>query len=156
MTNEPHGRARDWIARRQIEGLSAEQQHWLDAHLLECESCAAEAGKLIEALSTLRSLHLDLPRNLASRTQMRVRLRAEELREYAPANRLIWVVAAASWIFGLATAPFVWRGFDWLGQQTGAPRLLLQFGFVLWWGVPALLAVGVVLWEREWRAREAE
>jgi hypothetical protein len=111
---------------------------------------------LTEALSALRTIDITVPRNLAGRTQLRVRLRAEELREHGPASRLIWAVAAMSWILGLASAPLVWRGFEWIGAHTGAPKLVLQFGFVLWWGLPALLAAGIVLWQREWRARGVE
>jgi hypothetical protein len=156
MNKDPHAEAREWTHRKRAEGLSREQERLLAAHLAECEACAQEEAGLGAALSALRSMHIGLPPNLASRAQMRVRLRAEELREHGPASRLIWAVAAVSWVFGLATAPFVWRTFQWLGQETGAPRLLLQFGFVLWWGMPALLAAGVILWEREWRTRGTE
>jgi len=143
------------MAWRLIEPLSREDQQWLTAHLAGCEACAAADARTGEALLALRALQINVPRNLASRTQLRVRLRAEELREQGPANRLIWAVAAMSWILGLATAPLVWRGFAWLGSETGAPKLVLQLGFVLWWGLPALLAAGIVLWKRESRAQGA-
>jgi len=156
MTNDLHPQGKNFLARRHIEGLSAEEERWLNAHLAECDSCVAENQRMIEALSALRGMNIDVPRSLASRTQLRVRMRGEELREHRPANRLIWAVAVVSWIFGLATAPLVWRGFAWLGQHTGAPKLALQLGFVLWWGMPALLAAGIVLWQREWRTRGTE
>jgi len=156
MSGDPHVRAKEWTSRKLVEGLSRDEERLLSAHLAECAPCTREEAALGEALSALRSLPIELPRNLAGRAQMRVRMRTEELREQGPASRLIWAVAAVSWIFGLATAPFVWRAFAWLGEQTGAPKLLLQFGFLLWWAMPALLAAGVVLWEREWRTRGAE
>lgn len=156
MTRDSHQRASQLLAQRRVESLSREDAQWLTAHLAECESCVVAESQISEALSALRTMQIDVPRNLASRTQLRVRLRADELREVAPANRLIWAVAAMSWILGLATAPFVWRGFEWIGAHTGAPKLILQFGFVLWWGLPALLAAGVVLWKREWRTQRAE
>jgi hypothetical protein len=156
MRESIHRRADELMAWRRIEPLSREDEHWLAAHLAECEPCAAADARTSEALSAVRALQINLPRNLAARTQLRVRLRAEELREHGPASRLIWTVAAMSWILGLATAPLVWRGFAWLGSYTGAPKLVLQFGFVLWWGLPALLAAGIVLWKREWRAQGTE
>jgi len=156
MNHDKHERASQLLAQRRIEPLSREDEQWLTAHLAECESCAAVDAQTSEALSALRTMQISVPRNLASRTQLRVRLRAEELREHAPASRLIWAVAAMSWILGLATAPLVWRGFEWIGVYTGAPKLILQFGFVLWWGLPALLAAGIVLWKREWRGQGAE
>jgi len=155
MNQSPHERASQLLAQRRIDRLSHEDEQWLAAHLAECDSCLAADARVNDALSALRTMQIDIPRNLAGRTQLRVRLRAEELREYAPANRLIWAVAAMSWILGLASAPLVWRGFEWIGTQTGAPKLVLQFGFVLWWGLPALLAAGIVLWKRDWRARGA-
>src|SRR5260370_41039911 len=79
-------------------------------------------------------MHLDLPTTLAGRAQFRVRMRAEELREKEPAKKFVWAIAAMSWALGVSTAPWVWRGIEWLGQETGAPKLLLQAGFVLWRG----------------------
>jgi len=156
MNHDVHERASQLLAQRRVGPLSREDEQWLSAHLAECESCAASDVRMSEALSALRAMPIDVPRNLASRTQLRVRLRAEELRELGPASRLIWAVAAMSWLVGLATAPFVWRGFAWIGAYTGAPKLILQFGFVLWWGLPALLAAGIVLWQRERRTQGVE
>jgi hypothetical protein len=156
VNHDVHERASQLLTQRRIEPLSRENGQWLAAHLAECESCAAADARTSTALSALRTMQINVPRNLASRTQLRVRLRAEELREHGPANRLTWAVAAMSWILGLATAPLVWRGFEWIGAHTGTPKLVLQFGFVLWWGLPALLAAGIVLWKREWRAPGVE
>jgi predicted anti-sigma-YlaC factor YlaD len=128
-----------------IEHLSPDDQRWLEAHLGECESCANEQRQLRESLSALRTMHLDLPANLASRTQFRVRMRAEELHEKEPARKFVWAIAAVSWALGVSTAPWVWRGIEWLGQETGAPKLLLQAGFVLWWSVPPMIAAWAAL-----------
>ncbi len=148
MTNELHIRAQKLIAQQIIESVSPDDARWLNTHLAECESCAAEQRQLRDSLSALRTMHLDLPSNLASRTQFRVRMRAEELREKEPAKKLIWAIAAVSWVLGLATAPLVWRGVEWLGQTTGAPKLILQAGFVLWWSVPPMIAAWAALREK--------
>ena len=145
MTNEPHTRAKQIIAQQHIETVSYDDANWLNTHLAECESCAAEQRQLRESLSALRTMHLDLPPNLASRAQFRVRMRAEELREKEPAKKFVWAIAAVSWALGVSTAPWVWRGIEWLGQETGAPKLLLQAGFVLWWSVPPMIAAWAVL-----------
>jgi len=145
MTNDLHVRARNLIAQGGIEHVSSDDQRWLEAHLAECESCANEQRQLRESLSALRTMHLDLPANLATRTQFRVRMRAEELREKEPAKKFVWAIAAVSWALGVSTAPWVWRGIEWLGQETGAPKLLLQAGFVLWWSVPPMIAAWAAL-----------
>ena len=145
MTNDLHVRARNLMAQGCIEHVSSDDQRWLEAHLAECESCANEQRQLRESLSALRTMHLDLPANLATRTQFRVRMRAEELREKEPAKKFVWAIAAVSWALGVSTAPWVWRGIEWLGQETGAPKLLLQAGFVLWWSVPPMIAAWAAL-----------
>jgi predicted anti-sigma-YlaC factor YlaD len=145
MTNDLHVRAKNLMAQGCIEHVSPDDQRWLEAHLGECESCANEQRQLRESLSALRTMHLDLPANLASRTQFRVRMRAEELHEKEPARKFVWAIAAVSWALGVSTAPWVWRGIEWLGQETGAPKLLLQAGFVLWWSVPPMIAAWAAL-----------
>jgi predicted anti-sigma-YlaC factor YlaD len=145
MNEQTHQRARKLVAQQNIESLSSSDQHWLEAHFAECESCAAEQLQLRESLSALRAMHLDLPPNLASRTQFRVRMRAEELREKEPAKKFVWAIAAVSWALGVSTAPWVWHGLEWLGRETGAPKLLLQAGFVLWWSVPPMIAAWAAL-----------
>jgi len=82
-----------------------------------------------------------------------VRLRAEELREHEPRRRMLWFACAASWIFGVASAPYVWRLFAWLGEVTGMPKLVWEIGFALWWTIPALFAAVVLLLEN---ARQTE
>ncbi len=91
MDEHTHQRAKKLIAQQHAEILSAEESNLLNAHLSECEFCAAEHRQLRESLSALRTMHLDLPPNLASRTQFRVRMRAEELREKEPAKKFIWI-----------------------------------------------------------------
>jgi hypothetical protein len=156
MTNNLHARAKDLIAQQRVEHVSSDDERWLNAHLAECESCAEQQRQLNESLSALRTMQFDLPPNLASRTQLRVRMRAEELREHGPANRLIWAVAIMSWVFGLATAPFVWRGFAWLGGELHLPKLVWAAGVVLWWIVPGIVAAGMVVLQKRGLAREAE
>jgi len=145
MSSDSHVRANELLARRRVEPLGKQDEQWLALHLTECAACAAEDTRMADALSALRGMQISVPRSLAGRTQMRVRLRAEELREHGPASRLIWAVAGMSWIFGLATAPFVWRGFEWLGGELHLPKLVWATGVVLWWAVPALVATGIVL-----------
>ena len=148
MTNDLHIRAKQLIAEQHIEPISSDDAKFLNTHLVDCESCAAEQRQLRESLSALRTMHLDLPANLASRTQFRVRMRAEELREKEPAHKFIWAIAAVSWALGVSTAPWVWRGIEWLGHETGAPKLLLQAGFLLWWSVPPMIAAWAALFDK--------
>jgi anti-sigma factor RsiW len=156
MNTNTHERAHKLVAQRRIEGVSADEQSWLEAHLAECEACATLDVQTGAALSALRLTQIELPRNLASRTQMRVRLRADELNEREPGRRLLWALVGISWMLGVATAPLVWRGFEWVGGEFGLPKIVLLSGMALWWLVPGLLVTGAVVMQKQKAERGAE
>jgi hypothetical protein len=150
MNEEIHERAKRLMDGERVEGILSEANRaWLAEHLRECEQCQQAAGETERALASLRGTGVDLPRGLASRTQMRVRLRADELQERGRGNRAIWIVSGVSWVAGVASAPWVWRGFAWIGEHAGVPKTVWEMGFVLWWAVPALFAAGAVLADRK-------
>jgi hypothetical protein len=156
MSENVHTRAKQLIAQQRVESISADEHAWLSAHLAECEACAAAQSQTANALATFRSLNIELPKNLAARTQLRVRLRAEELPARNPGRLLLWAIAGVSWLLGLASAPLVWRGFEWLGGELGLPKIVWQLGVALWWLVPGIVATGAVLLQKWARAEITE
>jgi len=148
MNENLHQRAQRLLAESLVEGIAAPDQAWLGQHLRECAECSHEAATTQELLHALRGVPVAVPRDLVARTQLRVRLRAQEAGESSRSRMLLWVITGASWLLGVFSAPLVWRGFAWFGGQFGVPRLALEMGFVLWWTVPALLAVAAVLYQR--------
>ena len=156
MSENLHARAEKLIAQERIEGISQSERDWLGAHLRECATCAQVAQQTNDALRVLRAIPVPLPRGLAARTQFRVQLRAQELREREPKRRILWIMCAVSWALGIGTAPYVWQAVEWIGAHTGAPRLLLEFGFGLWWAVPALFAAAIVVLENLRQANERD
>jgi len=155
MSEELHQRARRLIEKERVEGISAADQDWAASHISECATCAAFARKTDAAVRGLRGMAIPFPKDLASRTQFRVQLRAQELREREPGRRWMWAACAMSWALGLASAPYVWEIFQWIGEKTGAPKLVLQLGFGLWWTIPALLVAAVVMMESTRRDQES-
>jgi hypothetical protein len=147
MTNELHARAEALIAKEFVEGISAAEQEWLRTHLHECARCSESASAAQKALRSLRTMSVPLPRELAARTQFRVRLRAQELQVREPRWRLIWAMCGASWVGGAATAPYVWRGLEWIGHRAGLPDLVWKMGFGVWWALPAIVAAAILLME---------
>jgi hypothetical protein len=148
MIENLHQRAQRLLAESLVEGIAASDRAWLGQHLRECADCAREAAVTQEALQALRGVPVAVPQDLVARTQLRVRLRAQEAGESSRSGLLLWVITGASWLLGVFSAPLVWRGFAWFGGQFGVPRLALEMGFVLWWTLPALLAVAAVLYQR--------
>jgi hypothetical protein len=148
MNAEWHARAEQLIAQERVEGISQAEHDWLSTHLQECVHCAERACQTERALRSLRTVAIPLPSGLASRTQFRVQLRLQELRQREPKRRALWAACAISWVFGIASAPYVWRLFQWFGERTGVPKLVWELGFGLWWTIPALFVLVVLLMEK--------
>jgi predicted anti-sigma-YlaC factor YlaD len=160
MSENLHARALELIAKARIEGLAESDRTWLAAHTQDCDSCAEHARQTDRALRMLRTVAVPVPPNLVSRTQFRVRLHAQQLQETEPRRRVLWLISAMSWALGIASAPYVWQVFAWIGHRTGTPKLVWEIGFGLWWTIPAVYAVMVLLLENarlsnasDWRKR---
>jgi hypothetical protein len=146
--HESHARAESLIAKERVEGISPAEQEWLAGHLRECGQCSASVEATQQALSSLLSLQVTAPRGLAARTQFRVRLRAQEMRSARqPRWRLVYLMCGASWVAGAATAPYVWRGLEWIGHRAGLPDLVWKMGFGVWWALPAIIAAAILFAE---------
>src|SRR6202158_5937293 len=154
MSQEMHGRAERLIAQERVEGISTADQLWLQRHLAECGICVARAGATERAVRSLRGRSVEFAPRLASRTQFRVRLRAQQLRG-EPRWRLVWAACGISWAFGAATAPYVWRGLEWIGHRMGLPNIVWELGFGFWWALPAAVGAGILLMENAGRSGES-
>jgi len=136
------------LLQKPIDGLSEEERRQLESHLDTCESCSRTAMETAEAIHSLRAVSVAVPAALAERTQLRVYLRRQELRNKQQTAWAIWLACGVSWMLGLASAPYIWRVFRWFGTSAGVPDAIWKAGFALWWAAPALLAVTVLLIER--------
>jgi anti-sigma factor RsiW len=148
MNEELHVRAKELIARQRVEGISEAERLQLEDHLRNCEQCAEVARATEEAIRSLRGLSVPIPRALASRTQFRVRLRAQEMQTRGPRWQWLWAACGVSWIFGAATATYVWRGLEWLGHRAGLPDVVWKMSFGVWWALPAIVVALVLLFEK--------
>ena len=78
MNENLHQRAQKLLAESLVEGIAATDQAWLAQHLRECPDCSHEATATQDLLQALRGVPVAVPRDLVARTQLRVRLRAQE------------------------------------------------------------------------------
>jgi len=156
MSANIHDHALQLIAQARVEGIPEADSTWLRGHLEGCDSCAEHARQTDHALRSLRTAAIPLPEGLASRTQFRVRLRAQQLREREPQRRALWFACVLSWAFGIVSAPYVWRLFAWFGERTGVPKLICELGFGLWWTIPALFGAAVLLIESLRKSEQAD
>jgi predicted anti-sigma-YlaC factor YlaD len=151
MNNDLHAAAERLILKDRVEGLSQQERRRLDSHLESCAACARFAGSTGDALRALRCATVPLPPGLADRARLRVYLHARNARERETRGWALWILCGLSWVLGIATAPYVWRAFEWFGRSTGTPAAIWQMGFGLWWALPALFAAAVLLIERAGR-----
>lgn len=151
-----HERAEQLIAQALIEGISDNDQRWLETHLRNCDHCAASAAASHRALHALKSVAIPVPPGLAQRTQFRVHLRVQEQQAMKAKPSFLWIACAISWIFGAVSASYVWQGLQWATQRMALPRFVPEVGFGLWWALPAIVAGAIVLAEnaRDRRQRD--
>jgi len=138
MTRNAHDEAQELIALG--EGLSDAQQTWLRAHLDNCEACGRYAEAANRVVRALRLLPLAADSRLVRATQMRVRIRARDLRQRRERLLLVASSCALVAISSALTTPLVWQGFEWLGRWSQLPNPVWQVGFVLFWVAPTIAA----------------
>jgi anti-sigma factor RsiW len=146
MNAEVHERACGLIDAWQVEGISASEHEWLEAHLAECSMCRARLRANERALQVLRSNSLSVDPALVSITQARVRLRSRELRENQARLRALWISCGLSWLLGAVTAPLLWQALAWLGRRFELSSAILITGFVICWLAPATMVGALVAW----------
>ena len=148
MTEDIHERALELIDKMQVEGLTAEERCWLEAHLESCAQCHKRALETERALHALRSAAPRFDVTLVVTTQMRARIRARELIENAARMRALWISCTLSWVLGVVSAPLLWWGFEWMGQRWAISRPVWMTGFALSWVAPAVIAAAVIAWRQ--------
>jgi anti-sigma factor RsiW len=148
MNAEIHERACRLIDASHVEGISASEREWLEAHLAECPVCQARALANERALQALRSNIVRVNPALVATTQARVRWRARELRENDARLRALWISCGLSWLLGAVTAPLFWEAIAWLGRRLDVSQAVWVAVFVMCWIGPATLVGAIVAWKR--------
>jgi predicted anti-sigma-YlaC factor YlaD len=147
MNADLHERARMLIALSGPEDVPSAEQSWLTGHLESCAACREFAENLRETIRGLRALPITAGASLVSRTQMRVRQRAQELQRR---QERMWVVSICCTAVTLGTAfstALLWGGLAWVGQQVRLSPAVWEIPFAVFCLMPGLL-VGTLLLAR--------
>jgi len=129
------------------DGVSAEEQAWLAAHLDSCASCRDFADNSAETIRTLRAVSVTAGSSLVAATQRRVRQRALEMQRQQERLWVIWVCCIAVTIGAAFTTALLWGGLTWLGQQARLRDPVWQIGLISLGLMPAIVT-GIVLLAR--------
>jgi hypothetical protein len=138
VTQELHERAQGLIAAARVEGISAADREWLDAHLQYCSSCSEYANATEHAIRSLHLISVRVDPALVARTKRAVHVRARQLDGQRSQLWPLWMSCAISWVLGGITLPLVWRGIEWVGHYVNLPSPVGIFLLVLWWALPTL------------------
>jgi len=152
MREESHERALQLIDKIRVEGLTAAEREELEAHLESCAQCQKLEVRTELALRAFRAAAPRFDSSLVLRTQAQVRVRAHEIAENIARLRALWISCALSWVLGVASAPLMWRGFEWLGHRFALSRVEWITGFALTWIAPAAVAAAIIAWRQAERA----
>lgn len=145
MKKQIHERARELVTLSSVEGISEADSMWLQKHMAECEECTQYAKSAAMARDVLHSISFKVDTGLVAATQMRTRMRAQELREREQKLIPIWISCVVALVVAAVSAPYLWQGFEWIGASAHWPSSVWQTGFVLFWVTPAVLAFALVL-----------
>jgi len=140
MKRDVHEQVREWIASAGAEGLTDAQPSWVQAHVEDCETCRNYAEAASQLIRSLRSVPMAADLSLVRTTQMRVRLRAQQLRQKQERLWLIWASCALVGLTAATTTPLLWRSFQWMGEWARVSSPVWQVGFALFSMAPALAA----------------
>ena len=152
MSEDVHQRATHLISVERFEGLAPGERMWLAEHLEHCADCAAQAQATEEALRALRAVSTPVRPALLAATQLRVRLRAREMREQRSRMRALYIACALSWVLGAISAPFLWQATEWIAERFALSMAVSVALFVLGWSVPAAVGAAVLV---SWRSQNA-
>ncbi|HUQ49553.1 MAG TPA: hypothetical protein VM056_02475 [Terriglobales bacterium] len=130
-----HQRAQEIMMQSRAERMqrSNEQESWLESHLSACEACTCKMESLRTSLQDLHafSANIAASSSLVRSTQMRVRMRARELKKQDELMQPLWIAAILAFAWAGGTMPLLWMGFQWLGKTNNLPDMIWVSGFLI-------------------------
>ncbi|HEX3877305.1 MAG TPA: hypothetical protein VHW24_09980 [Bryobacteraceae bacterium] len=139
MQSNPHAKAQELIDRAPVEGISPQEQTWLDTHLTACAECSEYAATAERTIAALGKFAFELDHDAAFRVQANVRRRVVEIRPAAWEARNFWLVNGAAILLTAGGSMAVWEAGEWASRAWSLPAWAWQTAFVMGWAVPSMM-----------------
>jgi hypothetical protein len=156
MPLENHEKARFLVDRSLVEGISLEDQRWLDAHVEQCAECGRYGEFSARAVRALDWFALELDPAAALRVENVVRSRAEGMKSAAAQARTLWIGTAVAVFLTFMGSAAMWRPWAWLASQWNLPSGVWQVVFATFWLLPSLLLALLPLFRRRLLGEDAD
>ena len=144
MPSNAHERARGLLDIAVMQGLTPDEQRWLDVHLGECAECARQAELSRRAVAALGGFAFEVNSEHALRVQETVRVRAEQLAA-SPAGRLRpWALPIALGLTAVGSA-VMWQAAAMLAARWAVPAAAWHAAWVACWVLPSAIVDGLLL-----------
>ena len=151
MTVNLHEQVLTLLLEKDPAEVSPEERMAAESHLHDCLECAAKCTARELAMQDLRALSGDViaSRELVRTTQMQLRLYAAERRQMQERMSPVWMTAGLAGVWAVGSIPFLWSGFEWMGQAAQLPSFVWQTAAVFAWITPTGLLAAVAAGRRE-------
>jgi hypothetical protein len=156
MSLEEHDRAKKLLACARVEGISTDEQRWLDTHLAGCSACSNEDRTLDAAIASFRMLSVNVDPDTVRRTVLAVHRRAKQLETEREHAGPLCIAAAMSGVWAVLTTPYAWLAFGWLGREFGVSEMSWQLSFLAWWFLPNTILVAAAAWQHVERRKASQ
>jgi hypothetical protein len=148
MPSEPHARARLLIDQAMMEGISPDEQHWLNGHSDECAECSRYGELSRRAIRALDSFAFELDPAVALRVENAICGRANRLASNELHRRRLFIGAVAAMLLTIAGSIAMWQPAAWLAGRWNLPSPAWQTGFAMFWILPSILLALLPLFRR--------
>ena len=139
MQYESHARARFLLDQAMMEGISLDEQRWLNRHTEDCAECSRYGELSRRAIRALDSFAFELDPVAALRVEDAIRSRANRLASNDFHCRSFFIGAVLAMFLTITGSIAMWQLAAWLAGRWNLPSPAWQIGFAMFWLVPSAL-----------------
>jgi hypothetical protein len=134
MPFESHQEARRLLDRAAVEGISPEEQRWLNSHTAQCAECAGYAELSQRVLRALDAFAFDFDPAGPLRVQEALRRRSAFAPSHGRLSKAVPVAIGLTIMGSLA----MYRPASWLAARWSVAAPAWQIAFAAFWFLPSI------------------